>query len=204
MIERNSSTLKHAIQNLREYAPPENSWNAIESEMAFFEREAALRRAARRLPEYAPPPSVWESISQEIHQPVLRKVYARIRPYRWAAAATLLLAVYSAMFLYEQQGKPKVEYLVSAETGSLGPNASLPPQDEEAIQEVQSLFVQYHQQYNDAQGNELLAELNELNAACEELRDVLDKYGFDKDLAQELTKAELERTGVVRKMAAVL
>ena len=69
---------------------------------------------------------------------------------------------------------------------------------------MQSLFVQYHQQYNDAQGNELLAELNELNAACEELRDVLDKYGFDKDLAQELTKAELERTGVVRKMAAVL
>ncbi|MBK7474767.1 MAG: hypothetical protein IPI11_01640 [Haliscomenobacter sp.] len=179
-------------------------WNTIESEMAFYEREAALRRAARRLPEYAPPPSVWENISQEIHQPVLRKVYAKMRPYRWAAAATLLLAVYSAMFLYEQTGKPKIEYLVSAETGHLGTNASMSPQDEEAIEEVQALFVQYHQQYNDPQGHELLAELNELNAACEELRDVIDTYGFDKNLAQELTKAELERSGVVRKMAAVL
>ena len=94
MIERNSSTLKHAIQNLREYAPPENSWNAIESEMAFFEREAALRRAARRLPEYAPPPSVWESISRAWLFPLLRLPSLRSRCYRWFVAATLLLEVY--------------------------------------------------------------------------------------------------------------
>ncbi len=204
MIERNHSTLKNAIQNLPGFAPPENLWPAVESELTFYEKEAALRRAARRLPEYAPPPSVWENIHREVHQPKWRKLYAAVRPYRWAAAATLLFAVYSAMFLYEQQRKPKIEYLTTTEKGSLGTPSILPPQDEGAMDEVQSMFVQYHQQYKDPDGDKLISDLKELNAACEELRNVLDKYGFDQTLAQELTKAELERTGVVRKMAAVL
>jgi hypothetical protein len=70
--------------------------------------------------------------------------------------------------------------------------------------EVGRAFVSYHRQYHDPQGEELIGSLKELDAASQELRKVLQIYGFDEQIAQELTRVELQRNQVVRKMAAVL
>jgi len=199
MRENNHSTLRQAIQSLPEYQAQPRLWDAISSELAFREKEAALQRALRRLPEYEPPPSVWDAVSRELKP-------RRIRPlYYWSAAAALALALFAGARAYQLSQQPQVRYLARTEPTLTVPfSTELPEQDESAMLEVGSAFASYHRQYHDPQGEELIGSLKELDAASQELRKVLQTYGFDERIAQELTRVELQRNQVVRKMAAVL
>lgn len=204
MDERNKHTLKRALDALPEYQPSPTLWNSIEAEQLLKEQEAALQRAIRRLPEYAPPPSVWENIHPHLNQPPVLRLLQRVRPYRWAAAAAVVAIVYTTASLYKRSQQPRISYLAHTEKAAAPFTAELSSQDEAAIEEIGTAFTAYHAQFNDPQGNELLGELKELDTASKELREVLQSYGFDENLAQELTRVELQRDQVIRKMAAVL
>jgi hypothetical protein len=199
MREKNHPTLQQAIQSLPEYQAKPPLWEAISSELAFRENEATLQRALRRLPEYEPPPSVWDAVSRELKP-------RRIRPlHYWTAAAALALALFAGTRAYQLSREPQVQYLAQTEPAVTTPfSTELPEQDESAILEVGQAFASYHRQYRDPQGEELIGSLNELEAASQELRKVLQTYGFDEQIAQELTRVELQRNQVIRKMAAVL
>ena len=199
MQEKNHPTLQQALRSLPEYQAQPRLWQAIASELEFREKEAALQRALRRLPAYEPPPSVWEGVLVELKP-------RRIRPlYYWTAAAALALALFAGTRAYQLIQKPDVRYLAQTEAAVTTPfSTEIPEQDESAILEVGQAFASYHQQYRDPQGEELIGSLKELDAASQELRKVLQTYGFDEQLAQELTRVELQRNQVIRKMAAVL
>lgn len=202
MEEKNRAVLLQALSELPQYAPPASLWKSIESEMAFYEREAALRRSVRRLPQYAPPPQVWENIEAEIRRPGLPRIaHRRLLYYRAAAAAALLLGIFGSIWLYQKQQQPQILYTFATETSTTPFIPVALPEDEAAIEEIGAVFTSLQAQYPLPDGARLISELEELNEASQELRITMKKYGFDEHLAQELTRVELQRNQIIQQMA---
>lgn len=201
--QQKEAALRQAVQVLPELTPPTPLWDAISAELTFREKEAALHRALRRLPEYEPPPAVWQEVNASLNQSPLRKTLRFLKPYRWAAAAAVI-GISAGIAYLGNQSQTTITYLTSTEQAPAGYSLEMADQDQDAIHEIGSAFTAYHNQYNDPQGEELIKELNELESASKELRQVLRDYGFDEKLAQELTRVELQRDQVVRKMATAL
>ncbi len=203
MEEKNRDTLLRAIAELPEHRPPSAIWDGINAEMDFYERESALRRALRRLPEYAPPPKVWGQIEGSLHRPILR--LPRLSPLSRAIAATVLIGSIAAVIRFSgKEVAPKVQYTYAVEKAQMPFIPVALPEDEAAIGEVGEIFSRQHAVFQYPEGTRLLGELKELNEAGEELRSVLDAYGFDEQLALELTKVELQRNQVIQKMTSLL
>jgi len=200
MQEKNRSTLLRSIGGLPAHRPPGSLWESIAAEMDFYDRETALRRAARRLPEYAPPPQVWARIQSGLSQPAHR--FTRLQGYRWAAAAALLIAVSAGIWRFAGAGQaPQVQYTYAIEP-ALTPFVPVAiPEDEAAIEAVGDAFSKQQAIFQYPDGAHLVGELKQLNEAGAELRSVLETYGFDEQLALELTKVEIQRNQVIQKMS---
>lgn len=195
--------LHQALHTLPDVIPPADLWDAISAELTFREKEAALHRTIRRLPQYEPPPIVWKEIQTTLTQSRLQRTLHALKPYRWAAAAALI-GVTAGLAYLGNTSQTAVTFLASTEQAPAGYSIEINDQDQDAIREIGAAFTAYHNQYNDPQGEELIQELNELESASKELRQVLRDYGFDDKLAQELTRVELQRDQVIRKMATAL
>ena len=52
--------------------------------------------------------------------------------------------------------------------------------------------------------NTLIEEFEELNSAKDELKMVLDNYGTDPDIIEQISEIEYERSRVIKKMAALI
>lgn len=203
MEEKNKDTLLRAISELPVHRPPSAVWDGIHAEMDFHERESALRRALRRLPEYAPPPKVWGQIERSLGRSVLK--LPRLSPWVRAIAAAVLIGGVAALLRFSTSDRAsQVQYAYAVETASVPFLPVALPEDEVAIGEVGEIFSRQHAIFQYPEGARLLGELKELNEAGEELREVLDTYGFDEGLALELTKVELQRNQVIQKMTALL
>lgn len=203
MEEKNKESLLRAISELPVHRPPSAVWDGINAEMDFHERESVLRRALRRLPEYAPPPKVWTQIEGSLSRPVLK--LPRLSPLTRAIAATILIGGFAALLRFlGTDPASKVQYAFAVETAQVPFLPVALPEDEAAIGEVGEFFSRQHAVFQYPEGARLLGELKELNEAGEELRKVLDNYGFDEALALELTKVELQRNQVIQKMTSLL
>ncbi|MFZ4426713.1 MAG: hypothetical protein ACOYOO_06110 [Saprospiraceae bacterium] len=199
MQEKNRSTLLRSISGLPAHRPPGSLWSGIVAEMDFHDRETALRRSVRRLPEYAPPPQVWARIQSGLVPPARRLLPAQA--LRWAAAAALLVATSAGIWRFTGGGQAvKVQYTYAAES-ALTPFVPVAiPEDEAAIESVGDAFSRQQALFQYPDGARLVGELKELNEAGAELRAVLETYGFDEQLALELTKVEIQRNQVIQKM----
>jgi len=203
MEEKNRDTLLRAISELPVHRPPSANWDGIRAEMDFYERESALRRALRRLPEYAPPPKVWGQIEGALHKPIIR--LPRLSTLS-RAAAIILLAGIPAVLWYSgaKHESERVQYAYAVEKASVPFIPVAVPEDEAAIEEVGEIFSRQHAVFQFPEGARLIGELKELNEAGEELRTVLENYGFDETLSLELTKVELQRNQVIQKITSLL
>lgn len=206
MEERNKQTLNEALRQLPQYQAPAGVWEEIALNLEQAEREEALQRAIRRLPEYAPPPAIWDQIEDQLEAPRQTGRLMLLKPLRWQFAAAILVLVMASggYLLFRSSEQPDVQYLTSQESLPAAIPVTENPEDEAAFEEVTALYAQYRQQFLDPQANELEEEWAELNAARQELQQALDQYGYDAVIAQQLTEIELERSKVVRKMAAML
>lgn len=204
MEEKNRDALLRAISELPVHRPPSAIWDGIHAEMDFYERESALRRALRRLPEYAPPPKVWGQIEGALHKPIIR--LPRLSTLARTAAAVILLAGIPAALWFSgaKQESERVQYAYAVEKASVPFIPVALPEDEAAIEEVGEIFSRQHAVFQFPEGARLIGELKELNEAGEELRTVLENYGFDETLSLELTKVELQRNQVIQKMTSLL
>lgn len=193
MSSRNS--FQRALENLPTYEPSPGLWDRIRRDL---ERKEVLQGAIRELPTYQPSPGLWDRIAAE-----LPKAKRRTLPGWWMAAAALL-ALAIALPLLWPKDKPretvKFETVRQASWQTL--QWELPPGDEDAIREVAQRFTQSVVARQSENYHLLQNELSELEAAKQELENVLNTYGMDPDLIHQLKDIELQRSEVVKRMAA--
>lgn len=199
MEELNKATLQKALAKMPEYAPQPELWGRIE-------RELQHKEALRKLPEYAPPPDVWEGIQAALENKPRAK--ARILALNWrsmaAAAVVAGLSFGLAWWWFNADAPERVAMSYAQEQGALLETPQTDPEDEAAFEEIPRQFAAIYEGQNTPLAQELQSSLEELNGAVADIRDVLDQYGADPELVQELTVVERERTDVLKQMAAML
>lgn len=198
MEELNKATLQKALAQLPEYAPQPELWGRIE-------RELQHKEALRQLPEYAPPPEVWEGIHATLDKP-RSKAPLFVSGWRKLAAAAVVtgLSLGLAWWWLNADSPEQVATIYSQEKGALIEAPSADPEDEAAFEEIPRQFAAMYASRQMPVARELQSSLEELNGAVSDIREVLDQYGADPELVQQLTLVERERTDVLKQMASML
>ena len=205
MKEVNRTNLQRAIQALPAYQPPEEIWDLISSELNRESGERPLREAVGHLRTYEPPEFVWEGIEKGLSEPLpshtkIRRLYPRIA----AAVAAVLLILAAVQFWPEQTAAPLVVYSVEETSAPAAVFVADWDADEDLISEVIDRFESSPKAIHSAGYDSLKEELEELNEAKEELETIMQKYGQDAGTVEQLKEIELERTDVIKEMAALI
>lgn len=203
MKEQNYNTLKEALRQLPQHQPPKAVWEGIANEMLSYEKEAPLREAIGQLPSYEAPNDIWATIEKELKTPVRSPL--KIRRYRYAAAAAVIGLLFSVWFLMPP-GDPAASVSISYSSEESNPALFVSDWEEDqqdihwiAEQFESSRAAKAHKQYEN-----LLIEFTELNDAKAEIENIMKNYGKAPDLIHKMGKIELERTRVVKQMAALI
>jgi hypothetical protein len=133
LIERNTVTLREALDALPTYAPPVGLWDVLEEQLDFEEQ---LDTTVPQLPQYAPPTAIWEQIENQLEANRPQNQPARpIKVYHligWSLLTTILL--FLGMYWWTHQ---------PIAPATINPPAALPVEptpaaNEQPIAEVQS------------------------------------------------------------------
>lgn len=198
--EINHKTLQRAINQLPQYTPEAQVWLTLEQELGTLASEETLHVAIEGLPSYAPSASLWGRIAIELEQPVRKPLFVR----RWvqlASAAALAGAVISlAIWLNQPKDPITKESIFYAQTESMEAVNADWDEDDALIDNVAKAYAQRASFLQNKDPN-LLSELEELNEAKAEIKAMMQKYGRDAELIQNIVEIERERTTVAKQMA---
>jgi len=188
---------QQALRQLPTYEPSTGLWDRIRHDL---DRQEVLQEAIRELPTYEPSAGLWERIEPQLSKPKRRILRS------WWATAAALLALAVALPLLWPRDKPleTITFETVQQSGWQELQWELPPDDEEAIREVAQRFAQSIVARQSETYHLLQSELNELDAAKDELQDILNTYGMDPELIHQLKDIELQRAEVVKRMAAYI
>lgn len=202
--EDKQEELEEAIQTLPEYEPSTSLWDNIEHELTKAESEESLQKAIKALPEYEPIDTVWDTIEVELNKD--KKASAKIIAFptwkRFAAAAAMIGFILTASWLYFNSNNTNYIYtqeMVDESTLEVEWEA-----DEQDFQAILAVCLERKYVCEQPAFLNLKSELQELNEAKEELKTVLENYGKDPKLIQQLTKIEHQRSDVLKKMVVLI
>ena len=204
MKELNKHKLIEALNNLPQYEPKGQVWEAIERGLLKDQKEAVLQKSISQLPDYEPPAMVWENIQSQLDQD--QKPVARVFNLRkWAAAAAIFIAVSSGLWLlYNANHAHTNGALVTISYSEEKVAAAFLninwEEDEDAFAMVAEFCKKAHIACNQPDFKIMTEELDELNAAKEELKEAMDHFGNDPDLIAQLTVIEHERSDLLKKI----
>lgn len=200
-----SLPLETAIETLPEYEPPQKVWNKIEDDLMAEESEATLQTAIQSLPEYEPTDSLWDSIEAALPKEKPQGKIVVFRTWkRFAAAAAMVGVVLTAtwgFFNYQATANNYAysQELIDEQTLSVEWEA-----DEQDFQTILAVCLERKYVCEQPKFLDLKSELQELNEAKDELKTVLERYGKDPKLIQQLTKIEHQRSDVLKKMVVLI
>lgn len=197
--EKNKAVLEESLKRLPNYFPAPSNWEIIEQAL---EQDQLIQERIPSLPRYEAPTIIWEAIESTIHPP--KRLWIR-RSWKYAAAASivLLMSIWGLSALLIPRTGVHVSYAYGQELQSSSVQIANWSDDEAAFSEVLALY----------EGNELLkqstayqdaiTELEELNAAREELKLISQQYNnTDAGMIRRLKSIENQRTEVVRSLVA--
>lgn len=201
MKETNKHLLIEALNNLPQYEPKDSLWDEIALELSKDQQEANLQESLAKLPAYDPPIKVWDSIHAELNKS--EKPVARIIGWqRWVAAAAVILAISTGTWLFKNTIAN--EEIVSINYSEEKVAASFLnidwEEDEDAFSMVAEFCKTDHIICKQPDFKILTEELEELNAAKQELKQAMDNYGTDPALIAQLTLIEHERSDLLKKI----
>lgn len=207
MEEINKRTLIESLSSLPEHDPPENLWEAIESEFSEEVDSSYSRQQLRELPEHDPPQELWGKIEKRVENEG-RVVTLKIR--RVLAVAASLALLLAAYWTFNQQSNPTVfesgDYTLSYSTETANDMLFEHDwnEDEGAFNEFKQLceakkYICEHPEFQ-----VLKLDLDELTAAKEAIQEAIGSYGTDPELILQIKEIELDRTDVLKKMMVML
>jgi hypothetical protein len=204
MKEQNNDTLKKAIRQLPSYTAPPGIWEAIQTDMEIFQKEAPLREATHNLPVYKAPEGAWAGIAQQLKEEKPQRHRAlRIRQLGIAASVAILVAA-GGYFFWNTDAPATVELEYRKELVNLELLENDWEQDQEDMQWVVQQFEKSPVAKTEKQYETLLIEYAELNDAKHEIENVMKNYGKDASLIRQMTRIELERTRIIKQMATLI
>ena len=201
MKELNKQNLIEAINNLPQHEPKPSLWDAIDMELTIDTNEKVLRASVSELPTYDPPAMVWDKIDAglaEDQKPQVKVFNLR----RWASVAAAFALVSVGLWTFFNVNK-NIETVgiayseESVESSFLEVNWE---EDEDAFEMVAAFCKTENVVCKQPDFRILTEELDELNAARNELKDAMDNYGNDPDLIAQLTSIEHERSDILKQI----
>lgn len=202
-MEKNKQTLRDAIEDLPSYSAPDGVWGHLEDALNEEAKEAPLQVALRGLPSYEPPTALWDQIETQL--PPTAKVRILPSALRWAglAAAALALLLLARPF-WQTTGSQSIAYETTVSYRTETVDARLLNRDwtddEQAFAQVDELCERHPFLCKLQDITDMRTELQELTLAKEALQTALGNYGTDQHLLKQMTKIELERTQLLKKL----
>ncbi len=197
MQELNKDTLRRSLAALPQRDPPDATWTGIQARLA--------AGPWSDLPRHDPPARVWENVRRQLEGEEHRAVRLPVR--RWTAAAAVLAVLSAAGYLFRLPSAivPDTDRIAYSQT-TVDPRLLARDwlADDAAFDAFDTLCA--HRSYVCGQPvfQQLQAELAELAMARDELQQALGTYGQSADLIRQIKVIELERTGILKKMMAML
>lgn len=205
MKEINKHILEQAIRELPEYNPPPGIWEGIESGLLAADQNDQIAEVVNELPEYEPPAQIWDAIEEELQSEVITKPGKVVklglrRILSYAAIASGL--IFGIFWLNGNQPSSSIAY--SEEVIEDDFYANDWDMDEEEFEMVLAELeeTEYFQQIPEIQ--QLKFELAELNDAKLEVEEMIDAYGSDETVIEQIREIELERTDIIKRLAAFI
>lgn len=190
-----------AIQQLPQYDPPSTLWDNIEVELTQVENDAILHRTIGNLPTYEPPALVWDAIENELRPPA--KV-VRMQWLRYAAAAAMVGVLFVASIFYQTRDTAVVTIEKGTEIRNLAALQADWYEDEDAFQTILAVCKTQTFTCEEPLFVDLKSELEELNAARQELEAVMGDYGQDANLMKQIARIEHQRSDVLKEMVKMI
>lgn len=206
MEEFNKHTLKKAISNLPLYEAPGFLWDNIEAVLVADEQDAIIKATIPHLPHYQAPDSVWIGIETALDKNSTdEKQHTSIISIRRIAIAASFVGL-AIWFSWQSFFATTSEYTLSYSEEEVAQfEYEFDPNEDEASFNTMldhfksSVVAKQHEEYNN-----LLEAYEELKIAKEELVQILENYGSDPDIIQQMSDIEHERSRVIKQMAALI
>jgi len=187
----NKNILKKAITRLPNYEPSEAIWKTIDSELD-------LKKCIDTLPQYTPTEDLWENINRQL--PTKKTTVFSLK--KWAVAAAILLCLGVNFWLYSRPTTPPLQYAIENIDQQLF-EADW-DNDESLFEEINAICQTKTYSCTIPEFQSLEKELQELNEAKSDLKQAINSFGKDTELISQLSKIELERTMILKKMIATI
>jgi hypothetical protein len=201
MKETNKHLLIEALNNLPQYQPKDSIWDAIDFELSKAQGNEKLKESVSNLPAYTPPANVWETIENQLDKegvPKVKVYYLR----RIAAAAAVFVTISLSVWILK--GTTTNEAIVSVSYSEEKVAASFLNIDWEEDEDAFSMVAEFCKTENiickQPDFKIMTEELEELNAAKQELKLAMANYGSDPELIAQLTLIEHERSDLLKKI----
>lgn len=191
------------FKKLPQYKAPDRIWEHIEKDLDTPEVDVPLQEGVKKLPSFKAPEHIWNNIEKELGQGksnTLRPVYRRW----WSAAAAILLLIGFVGWLVNKQANGvEIQYAQWEEV--IEEDWQLESQnDDDAFALVTSFCKQKQYVCETPEFQNLKAELDELNLACEALKEAIGQYNDEPAMIAQLTEIEMERTQVLKEIMTYL
>jgi len=207
MKEMNQHILKEALMRLPQYKAPPSVLEAVFQELNNLEADDQIVWQATKLPIYEPAPMVWDRIEQELATDISQK-NGRIQSLQFrralTIAASLLVLFVAGSYFLHNNNKDTVTIAFSQEKKQLNEISMDWNEDDEEIHAVVEAFSNSILLENTLDAEELLEEMDELDAAKKEAIKMLTRYGKDAGIITQISKIERERSSIVKKMVELM
>ncbi|KAA3635079.1 MAG: hypothetical protein DWQ02_10380 [Bacteroidetes bacterium] len=207
MRELNKNVLEQAVRELPQYTPPPEIWDRVEADLLTLDQDDSIAETVSELPEYAPPAFVWDQIEDQLNtkkKPI--PVNGRIIPIgvrrMIAVAAAAVGVVMTVVFLNNNRSDTRITYSEEVIEEAVFVNDWDSDEEEFEIVLAELDDSDYIGQIPEVQN--LKYELEELNEAKAEIELMMEQYGSDDDFIENMKEIELERTEVIKKLAAFI
>ena len=191
------------FKKLPQYKAPEHIWENIQKDLDEPEVSIPLKEGIGKLPAFKAPDSVWAKLEKELDKGKtipMRPVYSQ---WWGAAAAVLLLVGFFGWFFSQQKPDGQEQFAqweeVIEEDWQLDQN-----NDEDAFALVTAFCKQKQYVCETPEFQNLKAELDELNLACDALKEAIGQYNDEPGMIAQLTEIEMERTQVLKQIMTYL
>lgn len=205
MRELNKNILDQAVRELPQYAPPPEIWGRVEADLLALDQDDTIAETVGELPQYTPPAFVWDQIEGQLESgeasPKGRIVPMGMRRLI-AVAAAAAGVVLTVVFLNNNRSDTRITYSEEVIKEAIFVNDWDSDEEEFEVVLAELDGSDYIAQIPEVQN--LKYELEELNEAKAEIELMMEQYGSDDDFIENMKEIELERTEVIKKLAAFI
>ena len=178
------------MYNLPEYEPSDEVWNQINTEL----NNDIIRKGIFQLPVYEPDGRIWENIEADLNPKIVK-----LNTWRWVAvAASFVLVIGLDFYLNYQKTQPTIAYSEQKIDAQL---LLQPSDNSDADYETIVAFCK-EQTYvcENSEFRDLKVELDDLQAASVQLKEVIGQYNTEPQLMAQLAQIELQKSEILKRM----